>query len=129
MPRTGRPPLSVEEKRRRGTLRPGRTPGVHQHERPVSPIVAADATLSPADALDRVLDDGVHWIGATDLVAVVMLRLQLERHAEITDAVGAGGAKWSDLLALEREIAKALGALGFTPTERGRLGVGEVRER
>jgi hypothetical protein len=37
-----------------------------------------------------------------------ILRVQLERHADLTDAVASEDATWNDVINLEKEISRAL---------------------
>jgi hypothetical protein len=115
-----RPRLSDEEKWRRGTYRTPRDRSkaalAKAGKRPltavagVAPLTPADVGLSPLAALDRVLDSWTQY-RPSDLVAVVLLRQQLERRAELEAAVASGGATRNDLLNIEKEIAKGLAML------------------
>jgi hypothetical protein len=58
---------------------------------------------------------------------VAVLRVQLERHAEITAAVSMGDATWNDIINVEKEISRGLSELALNSSERGRPGLGEVK--
>jgi|SRR3954470_113827 len=115
-----RPRLSDEEKKRRGTYRAPRDRSkaalVKAEKRPltavaeVAPLTPADLGLSPLAALQRVTDSWTQY-RPSDLVAVMLLRQQLERRAELEAAVVSGGATWNDLLNIEKKIAKGLAML------------------
>ena len=115
----GRKPLPIEVKRRRGTLRPSRLPpGAPLHV--VAPLELSD--LSPADAFDRVLIDGVPWLAETDYPLVALTREAFEL---LERAKSVGSTR--DQILVIRHLADLLGDLGFDPTARSRLGLAEVR--
>ena len=115
----GRPPKPVELKRRLGNpgKRPLPLPAGH-----VDPLAADGWGLSPAEALGRVMDEGVPWLAETDLPTVALLGQALELHGR---AVTSGSLR--DLILVQRHIAGLLSQLGFDPTARARLGLAEVR--
>lgn len=134
MAQNGRPPKPVEQKRLLGN--PGRRP--LPDENTVQLIQAAVETpeperplLQPGRALwDKVWGMGANWISpSTDVELLLMtcemvderwnLRAKVMRDGEAKDRRG--------LRALESLIINNLSLLGFTPTDRGRLGVAEVK--
>lgn len=119
----GRPPKPIEQKRRTGN--PGKRP------LPSSAQLVAVATIAPADhehpledVVDRVLAEGVAWIGATDAPKVALLRETVVLYARARDHAGTPPR---DLLAFVKAINDLLSDLGFDPAARSRLGLAEVK--
>lgn len=82
---------------------------------------------------DRVWTSGAVWISpATDIEAVQLLAETVDERAALRVIVMSGEGDWRDrpqLRLLDDSIRRFLSALGFTPTDRTRLGVGEVRQQ
>ncbi|MGV9536572.1 hypothetical protein ACWEU6_21770 [Streptosporangium sandarakinum] len=133
MARTGRPPVPNEVKRKRGTARPDRTPdvatvvalpmadGVPEH-----PV---DFGLEARRLWERIWQTGITWVSPTsDAEAAEQacrladdIALARERYRATRDP-----ADGRMVATFHRELAAALGALGFDPASRTRLGVAEV---
>ena len=116
----GRPPKPVEAKKRAGTYRPDRDPS--KGSLAAVPAVEPDGWELPvAEALARVLEAGVPWLGSTDNPTLALLADALE----LADrARGAGSIR--EQIAAQEHVAKLLAQLGFDPTSRARLGLAEV---
>jgi len=129
MPNPAKP---VERKRKLGN------PGVRPL--PEQVIVAEQVTKSPdplrplgkmgRESWDRIWTAGAHWVsGNTDIQIVQMLcecedERSLLRHKVLTEH------DWHDrvgLRNLEGLILSLYSMLGFSPVDRGKMGVGEVR--
>jgi phage terminase small subunit len=127
-----RPPKPIEQKRK-----VGRTPNTDSGGRPLpsranlAVIPAAEPALQelpPASAMERILSDGVEWLGSTDVPALAMLREALEERAGVRERAMAGSSEArKELRELDKQILSQLSALGFDPTARARLGVAEVK--
>ena len=86
----------------------------------VAPLEVSD--LSPAQAFDKVLEEGVPWLASTDHPKVCLLFDALELHGR---AKAAGSIQ--DQLRVMNFVRGLLSDLGFDPTSRARLGLAEVR--
>lgn len=149
MPRTGRPPVPAERKRARGN--PGKralpakaevvalpaAAGVPEPERELGPVGLA--------LWGRVWANGSRWISpATDLDLVLVVCEQLDEREALRRALmdppdepDDPKDRWKALALvvdmrrqlrdLEKAIVGNLSLLGFTPTDRARLGVAEVK--
>ena len=124
------PPTPIEVKRRRGTLRRDRMPtGVTPHN--VGKVAPADRDTvceAPDVVLDVMLDGGVTWLAASDLIVTTMLRETVAERAALRDLIRAG---WSaslaaDLRAIDAQLGRMMDVAGLTPTSRSRLGLAEV---
>ena len=121
----GPPPLPLEVKRRRGTLRADRVGGKGRNIAPAQPLEPLDAVgRTPLEALELVLNRGASWLAETDLVTVVLLRDVLEFAADLREDARANP---SDVLAAYKLALSIAGSLGFTPADRSKLGLAEVR--
>lgn len=133
MARTGRPPVPNEIKRKRGTVRSDRAPVVGTV---VALPMAEDVPEPPADfGLEarrmwaRAWQHGITWISPqSDMGAVEMacrladdITVARERYRATRDP---GDGRM--VATFQRELATALGTLGFDPAARTRLGVAEV---
>lgn len=134
MPRTGRPSKPLEQKRRTG-----RTPTTDSGGRklPQQGTLAIVATTEPElvdldaySVMDRILAEGVAWLGMTDTVALVMLREALEERTEVRARALAGSSEArKELRELDKQVISQLSLLGFDPAARSRLGLAEVQTR
>lgn len=148
MARTGRPTMPTEDKKRRGTYRPGRDKNAGAAGGPVAEIVSLNAPppdRKPDDVLDDVLEHASRWLAASDGVAVALLRQLLEERGQVAKdrddlreqvvdnpqmliaALPVLGRSSDDLRKLDKQIVALLSELGFTPTARSRLGLAEVK--
>ena len=131
----GRPTKPIEQKRLIGN--PGKRPLPEQSA--IMLIPAATHTPEPARPLlkygqelwDRVWESGINWISPnTDLEILLMtcemiderwnLRVRVMTDNNAKDRRG--------LREIDRQIVSNLGLLGFTPSDRSRLGVAEVKK-
>jgi hypothetical protein len=78
--------------------------------------------LTPAKAMERVLSEGVHWLGQTDGPTLALAREALE---DYTRARLTGDIKLT--LAARDQVMKLFGKLGFDPDARARLGLAKVK--
>jgi P27 family predicted phage terminase small subunit len=139
----GPPPEPNEKKRRRGN--PGKRP---------LPELASVVPLRSAADVDvpshlgangsrvwvMALRDGGHWIAPTDLEALLLLCEAADRRADLLARVDNDGpVLYTDkgyayahpavgmVSNLEQQMTKWLSLLGFTASDRSRLGVAEVK--
>ena len=147
MPRTGRPPMPVELKRRLGN--PGKRP-LPDPVTVLAPLSVIDRPATPDDGealIAALLEAGAAaWIGTTDQLATLRLlqdgwdrraRLMtdIDRHGHTYAATGQGGTRHyprpevAILRDLERQITVWLSQLGLNPADRGRLGLAQVKAR
>ena len=130
----GRPPKPAEQKRLTGN--PGRRPLPDKQE--VVLLPAATTVPEPSRQLfppgrelwDRVWQIGAIWISPnTDVDLLLIVCEQIDERQKLRNSV------WNDgrmderkaLRSLEKLIVENLSLLGFTPTDRSRLGVAEVK--
>jgi P27 family predicted phage terminase small subunit len=140
--RPGRPSKPTERKRRSGN------PGHRPLPEPVQILPATDGPPTPPESLkdagralwEAVWRDGAGWLAPSDTLAVRMLTETFdELEAVRADLVQEGRTFVTEkgyrgphpLLAHERALAAQLvtllSVLGFTPTDRARLGLAEVK--
>lgn len=122
MPRTGRPPDSIEVKRRRGTLRGDRLP-VGAQLAAVPGLEVATLDLPAREAVERVVGAGF-WLAESDAPTVALLRDAVEDYQRMRDA-GIHSAK--EIREARAEVERLAGACGFNPRDRARLGLAEVK--
>lgn len=134
MPQRGRPPKPVEQKRLLGN--PGHRPLPDVDEVVTLPAVTEkpepDRPLGkPGKELwDRVWDAGASWVSPhTDLeLLLITCELVDERWALRAQVLRDEDSKTRrNLNELTKMIVTNLSLLGFTPTDRSRLGVAEVK--
>lgn len=119
----GRPRKPTEVKKRQGTYRPDRDPSAgNLAVVPALPVEAHD--LTPADALERVLEQGAYWIAESDGPAVALLREALEDYAALR---GTPGVPPREVREAREQVMRMLGQMGFDPASRTKLGVAEVK--
>ena len=129
MPRTAMP---VERKRRLGN------PG--QKKLPAKIIVAEQIRKIPEprhplgkyglEAWNEIWTAGSHWISSATDVAVIQMLCECEDERAMLRLKVLAEQDWRDrvgLRKLEEFILVMYSKLGFTPTDRGKMGVGEVR--
>lgn len=131
MPRPAKP---VERKRRLGN------PGMRKLPEPVDyvpQVISVPEPLRPfatdvgLDAWVRIWESGSTWIsGVTDVQIVQMLCECEEERQQLRALATKSNADWRDRVALrsiDTFILSLLSLLGFTPADRAKLGLGEVR--
>lgn len=130
----GRPPTPIERKRALGN--PGKR---------TLPSKSSVAALEPADGIpepprplgsaglqlwDRVWEAARNWISPkTDIEALLMVAEQVDERVALRFKVLRDG-NLDDrraLRELDKQIMNGLSILGFTPTDRARLGLAEVK--
>ena len=134
MAHNGRPPKPVERKRLLGN--PGRRPLPDENTVQLIPAVTETPEperplLQPGRALwDKVWEMGANWISPSSDVELLLMTCEMvdERWNLRAKVMRDGDAKdRRGLRALETLIINNLSLLGFTPTDRSRLGVAEVK--
>lgn len=127
------PPKPVERKRKTGN--PGKRPIPKPGTVHLLPTNAS--TPEPLRPLgqegrrmwERIWESGGTWVSSkTDIELVQMLCEALDERTQLRVQV-LRGAEWRERVALrhlERSIQTMLSQLGFTPTDRTRIGAGEM---
>lgn len=135
----GRPAKPTELKRRLGN--PGHRPlpkSVVALARADSPAAWADLPATGVELFQRMLDYGAaSWISQTDYPTLSLLAAGWDEAAELREEIKSYTLKErherrtarAELRELEKRITQWLSLLGFTPTDRARLGVAEVKAR
>ena len=133
MARTGRPPVPNELKRKRGTSRPDRVPEqstvVALPAAEGVPDYPADLGLDGRQLWDRAWQAGITWISPQSDVTAVEAACRLADDLAVARRRYRATSDPADgrvVATLHREMATALGVLGFDPASRTRLGVAEV---
>jgi hypothetical protein len=136
MAQMGRPTKPIEQKRLLGN--PGRRPlpdtATLQQLEPISSIPQPPRQLFEAgqQLWDRVWESGLTWISPhSDIELLMMTCEQIDERIKLRTSV------WNNnrsderkaLRALDREIVNNLSLLGFSPADRSRLGVAEVKKQ
>jgi len=130
----GRPTLPIEQKQRRGTLRADRLPNglpalemVNENELPEPLRKLGEAG---SDFWQKVFETGGRWIShKTDITLCQIVAEQLDERDQLRELVMSekGSRERSGLRELEKALVSNLSLLGFTPSDRSRLGVAEVK--
>lgn len=131
----GRPPKPVEQKRAIGN--PGKRP--LPDSKTVIALPAINQIPEPTRQLfqfgrelwDRVWSMGQTWISPeSDLELLLMVCEQIDERAKLRTSVWNSGRvdERKALRSLEKQIVENLSLLGFTPTDRSRLGIAEVKK-
>lgn len=133
MATAGRPPVPIEEKRRRGTLRPDRLP----NGEPISLGQSQGLPEPPRGLLEKGLEfwslvyDSGRWIShTTDRTLVTISAELIEEREQLRALVMANPEDYrlrSGLRELEKALTSNLALMGFTPADRSRLGFAEVK--
>src|SRR6476620_5516269 len=130
----GRPAKPLEVKYRNGN--PGRRPLPDRHG--LIELAGSDEPPEPLRPLGtvgtamwiRVWTAGAVWLATkVDIEAIQMLCEQMDERQALRASVLKYG-DWRDrqgLRHLDKQVLHGLSAIGFTPTERTRMGVAEVR--
>jgi hypothetical protein len=132
----GRPPLPLERKQKLGTLRPGRLPeaGLTEVER----LPEEEETPEPPPGLkakgrefwSSVFANGSWlWKGVDRHLVELTADLMDERQElrSLTDQQPDNTRLRAALRQLDKQLVSNLGALGFTPSDRSRLGLVQVK--
>jgi hypothetical protein len=129
------PPKPNEVKRKLGN--PGQRPlPAVASVTALAPVVGIPATLRPLlhqgqRLWERIWGDGAVWLSPhTDIELVQLLAETVDERESLRSFVMSGQAEWRDRVALrsiDDQIKSMLSALGFTPVDRTRMGVAEVR--
>ena len=136
MATTGRPPKPVEQKRLLGN--PGKRalpqassvivlPGIVNTPEPNRPLGKYGREL-----WDRVWESGANWISPNTDLELLLITCELadERWNLRVRVMSEGSPKdRRSLRELERLLIANLSLLGFTPTDRTRMGVAEVKRQ
>lgn len=136
----GRPSDPIEVKRKRGTLRKDRQPA------PLSVVPPADMTLIPNTlggagvAMWQFVEEYCGtWVAPSDMPTVRLLCEAMDRRADLIAVVDSEGIllvgkernyinpAMKMLTELEAQITKWMAQLGLNPSDRGRLGLTEVK--
>ena len=130
----GRPVMPIEQKRLKGTLRPSRVPSGVALIGSVSPVQAPECPegLSPSGQEFWALAWGTSWISkTTDLVLVRMASDGLSERDTLRELVLNEPQNFrarASLRELDRQLISQLALLGFSPSDRSRLGLTEVKK-
>ena len=130
----GRPPIPIEQKRLRGTLRNDRLP----NGQPAT-LVQPDGIPEPPRGLGEkgsefwsLAHSVGHWISHTsDRQLVTMACEQIEEREQLRVLVLANPEDHrlrAGLRDLEKALTTSLALMGFSPADRSRLGLVEVRK-
>lgn len=130
----GRPTQPIELKRLKGTLRADRLPS----NAPLSPLVNAQGTPEPQGELG---ESGLaFWAQAwatpwlsqlSDYWLVLITAQALDERDEVRSALADSPTDRrlrTTLRELDKQVINSYSLLGFTPTDRSRLGVAEVKK-
>ena len=131
----GRPPKPVEQKRAIGN--PGKRP--LPDSKAVIALPAISQIPEPSRQLfqfgrelwDRVWSMGQTWISPeSDIELLLIVCEQIDERAKLRTSVWNTGRidERKALRSLEKQIVENLSLLGFTPTDRSRLGIAEVKK-
>lgn len=133
MATAGRPPVPIEEKRRRGTLRVDRLP----NGEPETLAQPQGLPEPPSGLLGKGLEfwglvyDSGRWIShQTDRTLVTITAELVEEREQLRALVIANPQDYrlrSGLRDLEKSLTSNLALMGFTPADRSRLGFAEVK--
>lgn len=130
----GRPVMPIEQKRLRGTLRPSRVPS---GEGLISPVRAVEGLEPPVGLSDSGLEFWeaawqTNWVSpTTDKLLVSLTSEALTERDDLRAFVQAEPENFrarSSLRELDKQITGQLASLGFSPSDRARLGLTEVKK-
>jgi P27 family predicted phage terminase small subunit len=138
---SGPPKTPTEIKKLRGTARADRTPAALTVVQAVTPTLEPPDTLQDEGAQEwRHILANASWIGPSDLRNLRLLCEAIDRRAHLlAELASQGWVLYTDkgyayqnpaggaLATTEAQITKWLSLLGLTPSDRGRLGVAEVK--
>ena len=138
MPTNGRPPIPLERKQKLGTLRPGRLPeaGLTEVERlpeeEETPEPPAQLKAKGRELWSSVFDNGSWlWKGVDRHLVELTGELMDERQElrALTDQQPENTRLRAALRQLDKQLVSNLGSLGFTPSDRSRLGLVQVKAK
>lgn len=117
--------VPTEVKRARGTYRPDRDAAAVAGREPalIEPVVSAPKGSSLTE-FDRMLEQGVMWIGQTDRPMVALAREAMQDYQLIRDD---DLSRPRDVFEARKGVMAILVELGFSPSARARLGLAEVK--
>lgn len=134
MGQVGRPSVPLERKRLTGTLRPSRLPSN-------APLIALSEPLESPRAPEGLEGAGLAfwgsvwltgWVSQTSDYWLVLMTAEAlcerEQLRELVLAQPDNPRNRSGLRELERQLVSNLGLLGFSPSDRARLGLAEVKK-
>ena len=138
MSTNGRPPLPLERKQKLGTLRPGRLPPAGLTE--VKRVQEEEGTPEPPAQLKEkgrelwssvFANGGWLWKGVDRHLVELTAELMDERHdlRALTDQQPENTRLRAALRQLDKQLVSNLSLLGFTPSDRSRLGLVQVKTR
>lgn len=135
MAQVGRPPVPTEVKRLTGN------PGKRALPSESTVMLIPQATVAPEPARpllkygrelwDRVWDSGIAWISPNSDIEILLMTCEMvdERwNLRVRVMTDNNPKDRRGLRELEKSIYSNLSLLGFTPTDRTRLGVAEVKK-
>ena len=134
----GRPPIPLERKQKLGTLRPGRLPaeGLTEIERlpeeEETPEPPAQLKAKGRELWSSVFDNGKWlWQGVDRHLVELTGELMDERRElrALTDQQPENTRLRAALRQLDKQLVSNLSLLGFTPSDRSRLGLVQVRAK
>ena len=134
MATAGRPPVPIEQKRLRGTLRTDRLP----NGEPMPLLQPQGLPEPPSELSEAGLDfwflvyEAGRWIShTTDRTLVTISAELIEEREQLRALVLANPEDYrlrSGLRELEKALTSNLALMGFTPADRSRLGFAEVKK-
>lgn len=132
MARTGRPPKPVEQKRALGNPGKRALPVPVAYLEPAREIPEPERSLREAgrQLWDKAWSSGAGWISPTlDIHLLLMTCEMFDERAELIIKVATEGEPRDrrGLRELEKLIVNNLSLLGFSPTDRTRLGLAEIK--
>jgi len=126
----GAKPKPIEQHRRAGTFRADRHGAALVAVEPIEPAALSPLEREAVEVFDEVLAQGVHWLARTDAPTLVLLRdMLVERGPLRADAMAGSTEARKHLRDLDKQVMSLLGALGFDPASRSRLGLAEVKAK
>jgi hypothetical protein len=129
------PPKPVEVKRRTGNPGKGPLPKESLSLVPIkdTPVPTRQLFEAGQELWNRVWSMGQIWISPqTDIELLLMTCELIDERVRLRTEVWNGSGDWHDrkaLRELEKNIVNNLSLLGFTPTDRSRMGVAEVKAK
>lgn len=132
---TGRPPIPNEQKKLKGTYRPGRNPVPVAQAQELERAQEIPKPLSPLGDSGQsfwvsIWQTGLNWISPqTDIHLVQLVAEQFDERAELRESVRTNSIprERSGLRELEKQLTGNLAALGLNPSDRARLGFALVK--